>query len=150
MEEYVSSFRDIENVYYLNTEGRERVGATKVCKKTPQARHYIMRNSLFMSLGRPSTWRTEMELGTADGSVRVVADALYVMNKQYNIIEVDNTQKMSVNKTKIDKYRELISLGCFEVEPKFIWVTLTDYRKKRLEKLCEGLKAKIFTIHDLH
>ena len=33
MNNYVSSFRDGENIYYLNKDGRERVNSKKVLKK---------------------------------------------------------------------------------------------------------------------
>lgn len=149
MEQYLSSFRDGEQIYYLNQEGRERVNSTKILKKTIQARHYIMRNQLFIAFGYPSTWQNEMKL-EVKGKVSVVCDALFEMTKQLHIVEVDHTQKMSKNKGKMERYRKLIELGVFENSPKFVWITTTELRKKQLTKLCEGLNHKIYTVRDFN
>jgi Replication-relaxation len=147
LEEYVSSFRDGENIYYLNAEGRERVNSKKVRKKTVQARHYIMRNSIYIAFGCPVTWKNEVKL-EVPGEVKIVCDALFVRDKRYHIVEVDYAQKMNVNKNKIAKYRKLIELGVFEQPPAFVWITTTEFRRKQLTKLCEGLDARIFTVKD--
>jgi hypothetical protein len=149
MSEYLSCFKDGENIYYLNKEGRERVGATKVLKKTAQSRHYIMRNTLYIALGSPATWENEMELAVP-GKVSVIADAIYFMNKRMHIIEVDHTQKMIKNRGKIRRYKKLMELGAFDVQPKFIWITTTELRRKQLKELSEGLDIKVYTISDLH
>jgi DNA-binding PadR family transcriptional regulator len=146
---YVSSFRDGENVYYLNQEGRERVGATKVCKKTAQARHHIMRNSAFIAFGSPMSWKAEMKL-EVPGEVRIIADALFLKDKRYHIVEVDHQQKMSANRAKVKKYRRLMELSVFEQPPVFIWVTTTEFRRKQLLRICEGLDVHVFTITDFH
>ncbi|WP_082153647.1 replication-relaxation family protein [Bacillus sp. LL01] len=145
--EYVSSFRDSEAVYYLNGEGRERVGAKKVRKKSTTAQHYIMRNAVYIAFGCPATWRNEMRLGVK-GKVNVICDAYFVREKRYYIVEVDNTQKMAKNRSKVERYRKLISLGVFEQPPQFIWITTTEYRRKQLLALCEGLDVKVFTAKD--
>jgi Replication-relaxation len=149
MSEYVNCFRDGENIYYLNEEGRERVGATKVLKKTTQARHYIMRNTLFIAFGCPTTWKNEVKL-EIKGQVSVICDAMFMMNKQYQLIEVDNTQKMVNNRNKIERYRKLFEVAVFEKRPKLIWITTTELRRKQLEKACEGLEVKVYTMKDFH
>lgn len=149
MSEYVNCFRDGENIYYLNEEGRERVGSTKVLKKTTQARHYIMRNTLFIAFGCPTTWKNEVKL-EIKGQVSVICDALFMMNKQYQLIEVDNTQKMVNNRNKIERYRKLFEVVAFEKRPKLIWITTTELRRKQLEKACEGLEVKVYTMKDFH
>jgi hypothetical protein len=149
LSDYVSSFRDGENIYYLNKEGRERVNSDKVLKKTTQARHYIMRNSLFIAYGCPSTWKNETKL-EVPGQVKVIADALFIRDKRYHIIEVDHTQKMIKNKAKIERYKKLISLGVFDIEPQFIWITTTELRRKQLLKLSEGLTVRVFTVKDFN
>jgi hypothetical protein len=147
MSEYLSFFRDGEKVYYLNKAGRERVNCKKVRKKTLQARHYIMRNHIYIAFGQPSTWKNEVKLEVPK-VVKVIADALFIKDKRYHIVEVDHTQKMSKNRTKIEKYRKLVDLGVFEKPPYFIWITTTDYKRKQITKLCEGLDHHVFTIKD--
>lgn len=151
LSDYVSSFRDGENIYYLNSEGRQRVNATRAMKKTTTARHYIMRNSIYIAYGCPSTWKNEMKLGIKEvKGATLVCDATFIENKKRYIIEVDHTQKMIRNKAKIEKYRKLIELDYFEKTPMFIWITTTQYRKDQLIQLCEGLEVQIFLVNDFH
>ncbi|WP_422789119.1 replication-relaxation family protein [Salibacterium aidingense] len=147
MSGYVSSFRDGENVYYLNKEGRERVNCRKILKKTLQARHYIMRNYLYIAYGQPETWRNEMRL-EVKGVTSVVCDALFRLDNRYYIVEVDHTQKMAKNRQKVARYRRLIEAGAFDTPPGFVWMTTTEYRRKQLEKLNEGLGCRVFTVQD--
>lgn len=149
MGEYLNSFRDGENIYYLNEEGRERVAATKILKKTAQTRHYIMRNTLYIAYGCPTTWKNEIKF-ELKGQVSVITDAMFTMNKQYHLIEVDHTQKMVNNKNKIERYRKLFELAAFEKRPKLIWITTTELRRKQLTKACEGLDIKVYTMKDFH
>lgn len=143
MKAYLSDFRDGEKIYYLNQEGRERVQCQKPRKKTIQARHYLMRNELFIHFGQPITWKNEVRFGYKDIAL-VVADAIFKKNSAHHVVEVDHTQKMSKNRIKIEKYRKIKEEGVF----KLVWITTTEYRRKQLEKLCEGLDVQIFTIND--
>lgn len=149
MSEYVASFRDGQNIYYLSKEGRELVGCDKVRKKTIQARHYIMRNSIYIAFGCPSSWKNEMLLEIKD-KVAVICDALFIKENRFHIVEVDHTQKMNKNRGKLERYKKLIELRAFQTQPKFIWITTTDYRRKQLLKLCEGLDVSVFTVSDFH
>ncbi|MDT3762948.1 replication-relaxation family protein [Priestia filamentosa] len=149
LEEYVHSFRDGENIYYLSKQGRELTGSKKVCKKTTQALHYIMRNDLYIAYECPSSWKNEMKL-EVPGQVKIIADAIFQKDGRYHLVEVDNTQKMNKNRAKVDKYKALISLGVFKTPPKLIWVTTTEYRRRQLTELLEGLDFQIFTISDFH
>lgn len=151
MNDYLSHFKDGENIYYLNKEGRERVNATKILKKTTQARHYIMRNSLYIAFGCPSSWKNEIKLGfKEDKKSHVICDALFKIGNRFSIIEIDHTQKMTKNRSKVERYRKLVELGFFEVKPKFIWLTTTELRRKQLTQLCEGLDVKVYTVKDFH
>ncbi len=151
MNNYVSSFRDGENIYYLNKEGRERVNSKKILKRTTQARHYIMRNSIYIAYGCPSSWKNEVRLGIKEvKNSTVVCDAIFKLDRRYYIVEVDHTQKMTKNRTKIDRYKKLIELEYFDIAPFFIWITTTEYRRKELLKFCDGLEVQIFTINDFH
>lgn len=151
LSEYVSSFRDGENIYYLNKAGRERVNSKKIMKKSTQARHYIMRNSIYIAYGTPSTWKNEIKLGFKEvKNATVICDALFVKDKIYHVVEVDHTQKMTKNKSKVDRYRKLIEYGLFDKPPKFIWITTTELRRKQIKELCKGLDVQVFTVNDFH
>lgn len=151
MSDYIACFRDTENIYYLNKEGRERVNSQKVLKKSIQARHFIMRNDLYIAYNRPVTWKNEVKLGVReDKSTHVVCDAIFLNNKQYNIIEVDHTQKMIKNRSKMERYRKLIKYRYFEISPKFIWITTTELRRKQLLEMCKGLNVKVYTTKDFY
>lgn len=147
MESYLSSFRDSENIYYLNASGRERIGSQKVRKKTIQARHYLMRNELYLALGQPTSWKNEMKLKVGD--VAIICDAMYQVGNKYHFVEIDHIQKMNQNRLKIERYRKLIGSGAFKVLPELIWVTTTEHRRHRLKRLCEGINVRVYTIEDL-
>jgi len=106
-----------------------------------------MRNSLYIAFGSPATWKNEVKL-EIPGQVKVIADAIFTRNNQYHIIEVDNTQKMSKNRAKIDRYKQLIEMDVFKKPPIFTWITTTQYREKQLSKLLDGMEHQIFTIAD--
>lgn len=147
MSEYLSSFiDDKKKVYYLNAEGRERVQANKVRKKTAMITHFLMRNDLFIALGRPSTWKNEIKISVPNAKTSIVADAAFITNKLHHFVEVDYKQSMSKNAMKIKNYKAIS-----QYNDKFCltWVTSTLYRKKRLEQLCEGLKYKIYLWDDI-
>jgi hypothetical protein len=149
LEPFVAKFLDGEAVYYLTKEGRERTGAKKVRKRTIQARHFIMRNDLYIAFGCPSTWKNEVKL-EVKGVVSTVADALFTQDGRYYIVEVDHQQKMSANKAKIAKYRKMLELGVFKTPPVFVWITTTEYKRKQLMQLCEGLDVKVFLASEFH
>lgn len=145
MSVYLSSFTDDrKKVYYLNASGRERVQATKIRKKTAMITHYLMRNDLYITVGRPVSWRNEVEISVND--ISLIADAAYISNKLHHFVEVDNKQSMTKNIAKIKKYKKLSTYN-----PHFllVWVTSTPYRKKKIESLCVGLKFKIYLWEDI-
>lgn len=145
MNQYLSHFRDGENIYYLNKEGRNRIDCQRIRKKTTTARHFLMRNDLYIEVGRPSSWKNEMKLSIPDTDIVIICDALYKKGNRYNFVEVDNTQKMTKNKHKVKEYKKLAK----ETDFTLIWVTTTEYRKKRLEAISEGLKSKVYLWNDL-
>jgi hypothetical protein len=149
MEEYLSSFRENEKIYYLNKEGRLRVNSEKICKKTPQVIHYVMRNWLFIALGCPATWQNEIKLSVKN-EVTVIADAIFSRGDVYNIIEVDYSQKMLENKEKIKRYKYLFSLNVLKKPPKMYWITTTTHRKKQLLSLCEGIDTTVYLVSDFN
>ncbi|KHF40694.1 hypothetical protein LQ50_07825 [Halalkalibacter okhensis] len=147
MSDYVSSFRDKEKVYYLNAGGRERVECNKVRKKSVQVGHYLMRNQLYIHLGQPNDWKNEVKLGF-EGIGFIIADSFYQKDNVFYAVEIDHTQKMLKNRSKIDKYKAIIKHANFPI--KIIWLTTTDYRKKQLEKLCDGVDAQVLLIDDIN
>lgn len=145
MNQYLSYFsEDRKKVYYLNAAGREFVQADKIRKKTAQVNHFLMRNDLYISLGRPTTWRNEVKITLNNTSL--VSDAAYMFNKIHHFVEIDNKQSMQKNVQKIKKYRKL---STFNPQFQLVWVTTTLYRRNRLEKLCEGMNYKILLWEDL-
>lgn len=149
IEQYVSSFRDGEKIYYLNKEGRERIGCRKVLKRTNQFRHYIMRNDIYIAYNCPQSWKQEVKMNV-QGVATIIADALFTENGKYHIVEIDHEQKMNANRLKMEKYRKFIECRVFEQKPQFTWYTTTEFRRKELAKLCEGLNCNIFTVTDFH
>lgn len=157
MEPYLNVFKDGgTNVYYLNKDGREYVGASKVRIKLTTARHYLIRNDLFIHLGRPATWQNEVLLNyeSPKEEIKVIADAhftkfSYPFPKNY-VVEIDHTQKMKKNEFKIEKYRRLTEKGVFKGMPRLVWVTSTPYRQKALEELCDGMDAEVYLYSDLY
>jgi hypothetical protein len=143
MEPFLSYIREGEKIYYLNKEGRERVQCKKICKKTSQVQHYLMRNEAYIAFGQPSSWKNEVKFGIKDVAV-IIADAVFQKDGMYHAVEIDHTQKMTKNNAKIQKYRRLMQ----EVRFKLIWITTTEYRRKQLKKLCEGMDVQVFTIND--
>ncbi len=147
MSNYISCFRDGENIYYLNSKGRAEVGGV-VRKRLLQSRHYIMRNYLYIAFGQPDSWMSEQRLRIPK-KVTVVADAIfYDEENRIHIVEADHTQKMIKNEKKIEKYKQLIELNVFDSKPKFVWITTTEYRREKLKKLCDGLDTVIFTVSE--
>lgn len=135
-----------KNIYYLNKVGRERIGATKARRKTPMINHFLMRNDLYISKGRPSTWKNEVKIKIPNSKVFVVADSVYELNRKYHFVEVDHKQSMSKNALKIKKYRDLQ-----KASPDFVlvWVTATPYRQKKLQELCQGLDCLVYLWDDI-
>jgi hypothetical protein len=151
LEPYVSHFRDGEKIYYLSKHGRERVNCEKVRKRTLQARHYLMRNDVYIAYNYPVTWKNEMKISVPD-LVTVISDAMFKAEKIIHLVEVDHLQRMPKNRKKIESYQKLKRSGVFEQNyghfPRLLWVTTTEHRRKELERLCEGLNVKIYTVND--
>ncbi len=156
IEPFLSVFKDDGiNVYYLNKDGRDAVNSNKIRKKLTTAQHYLMRNDLYIHLGKPGTWQNEIRMTYElnNEKITVVADAHYTSfsypHKKHHIIEIDHLQKMNKNKIKMEKYRRLIQKGVFSGMPKLVWVTTTPYRREILSELMEGLEYQIYLREDL-
>ncbi|WP_342666981.1 replication-relaxation family protein [Priestia koreensis] len=147
MEEYLNSFREGETVYYLSKAGAERVDFKGNVKKTTTARHYIMRNALYIAFNQPDTWKNEVKMRVKEVAT-IICDATFTIGKQRYIVEIDHEQKMVANRKKLEKYCRLVDAGVFEIPPIFLWMTTTEYRQKQLIKMHEGLDSQIFILSD--
>ena len=110
-----------------------------------------MRNDFYIYMGYPHEWENEMKV--SDGTFEVICDSYFKKDGKYHFLEVDCTQKMSVNKKKIEQYKGLMregkltkKLGYF---PKLMWLTTTELRRKQLTTLCKGLPYGVYTVSDI-
>lgn len=142
--QYVSSFRDTENVYYLNKAGRERIGSTVIRQKISPVTHYLMRNDVFIQRN-PEIFRTETKITIGD--IRVIPDVWMQHKGAFYFVEIDNTQRMVKNKEKLQKYRALKSIGAFQQKygyfPRILWVTALESRKKQLLDMFNGFDVTV-------
>lgn len=145
LDDHISHFRHGENIYYLNQSGMDRIGWDKQPrKKRLEAKHYLMRNDLYIAMGQPASWKNEIKLQIPD-KVTVIADAVFEKDGVLHIVEIDHTQQMQTNRKKIEKYKVIRKYRDF----KLVWVTTTLYRKNQLSKECQGLRFKIYRTEDL-
>nr|WP_162305307.1 replication-relaxation family protein [Brevibacillus laterosporus] len=144
------SFRLDESVYYLSASGRRMINSKKVRRKTLTAPHTILRNEVYI-WARPRLWKQEQAIKWQGKAL--VPDALYQKNEQYFFLEVDSTQSMTVNRQKINLYRELRDSGLFQKRfgqfPTIQFVTTTEYRRKVLRAAIDGLKAEVLLHSEL-
>lgn len=147
METFVSTFRhDMEYVYYLSKEGRERVNDDKIRKKTSSIRHILLRNQLRIYLKNPKGWENEVKISSGD--ISVVSDAKFMMNNIPVFVEIDISQPMASNKEKLERYKKIkaVSGEVFNV----VWVTELESRREKLQELMEGLTGRIYTLGDIY
>lgn len=148
LEPYLNHYRiGYNTVYYLNSEGREYVEAKRVLRKNQFVYHTIIRNDMYIFTGKPSYWRNEIKVG--DSKETVICDALYKIGSTMKILEVDLTQKMAVNRKKIQSYADISKR--VKDFPVVVWLTCTELRRKQLTKACSdvGLKCEIYTLEDI-
>lgn len=153
MSEYLSHFREGENIYYLSAEGRARVNAEVVRKKTAHVQHYIMRNQFYIYMKCPSSWENEQSYGFKEKKdVTIHPDASFINQEGRRcFVEIDNVQKMIENRNKIKKYQEFIKSTIWGIEPIVYWVTSTETKRNRLVHECQSAKlnSKVYTISDI-
>ena len=151
LSDYLKIIREgYQSIYYLSREGREYVDCEKIRKKGGHVQHFIMRNQYWLFYGCPSDWKNEVKISNEKTSV--IADAVFTLNGFYHFLEVDNLQSMKENRAKINRYKDLLEslLKQFGYYPTLVWVTTTEHRRKQLEKACEGLKVKVYTLDDIN
>lgn len=154
MEEYLQTMNidGRTKVYYLSKKGRERIGCETIRKKTMQIDHFIMRNDAYIYFKRPVSWKNEPKIHVPK-VLTIFPDAMFQQYKKHFFLEIDNKQSMKENIEKVKKYKTLHELGVFQEKyktfPTIIWVTTSKIRKKRLEKIMEGLEANVLLIDDI-
>lgn len=141
-----------QSIYYLSKEGRDYVGCSKIRKKGGHVYHTTMRNEMWLFYGCPPDWKNEIKV--SDGKTHVIVDAMFMKAMQHHFLEVDNTQTMKENKTKIARYNALLSNGLIAEKlghfPTIIWLTTTELRRKQLQDACRTLsKVKVYTMADI-
>lgn len=147
---YLLSFRDgNQSVYYLSKQGREYVGCQKVRKKGNHVQHTIMRNELWLYFKCPKDWKNEIKISSEKNTI--VTDSMFTRNGFQFFLEVDNIQKMKVNREKINRYKDLMPslIKQFGYIPTLVWLTTTEMRRKQIEEACEGLKCIVYTTDDI-
>lgn len=147
---YLVSYREgNQSVYYLSKMGREYVECTKVRKKGNHVQHTIMRNEFWLFFKCPKDWKNEIKI--SNGTNTVVTDSMFTRNGFQYFLEVDNIQKMKVNRDKINRYKNLMPslIQQFGYIPTLVWLTTTELRRKQLVEACEGLKCQVYTMDDI-
>jgi len=148
---YLVSYREgNQSVYYLSKLGREYVECTKVRKKGNHVQHTIMRNEFWLFFKCPKDWKNEIKI--SNGTNTVVTDSMFTRNGFQYFLEVDNIQKMNVNRDKIKRYKNLMPslIQQFGYIPTIVWLTTTELRRKQLGEACEGLKCQVYTMDDIY
>lgn len=153
MEDYLHCFREgYDTVYYLSKLGRDMIGSAKQVKRSLQTKHTLMRNDFFFHIGCPSYWRNEQKI-TAGEKITLVPDATFMKNQRYHFLEIDNTQTMTENRHKIERYKEFHATGLFQQQYRYFpllhIVTINRSRMKRFNEMCEGLPAQVYLYDDI-
>lgn len=153
LSKYLLSIREgYQTIYYLSKEGREYVGCEKIRKKGGHVVHTIMRNEFWLYYGCPYDWKSEIKV--SDGKANVIVDAMFTKSLLYHFLEVDHTQPMKENRTKIARYTSLMENGLIAQKlghfPSVVWLTTTELRRKQLQEECRHLpNVKVYTIEDI-
>jgi hypothetical protein len=146
MSEYLGMFKQgIENVYYLNKAGRERVQCEVIRKKTPNIQHFLLRNQLWIAMGMPYSWGNEYKVIVGD--IAIVCDAKFMIDKTDALVEVDICQPMIKNKAKIEKYKRIKELTGNDF--RLIWVTELESRRPKLNELMKGMPGRVLTLNEI-
>lgn len=137
---YLNCRRLNENVYCLNKKGVDFIGSKRKPKLDSQIHHKLMRSDAYIYF-KPTKWHMEREVIVGD--LAITPDALYYSGSSWKFLEVDNTQKMVVNKNKMKTYQKIKKTQAFQKKygyfPPVIWVTKYEIRKKKLKNLAKEL-----------
>ncbi|WP_078392060.1 replication-relaxation family protein [Shouchella patagoniensis] len=140
---YLNSFRDGQNIFYLNKRGAQHIDAKGDARqKISNVRHYLMRTDAYMHFGKPTHWAKEAPFRI--NGLSVIPDVTFSLsvlgNKKVYLLEIDNTQKMKVNREKIETYAKMKRTGIFQQThgyfPQLVWLTRSIVRRDELNKWC--------------
>ena len=142
----IQSERREQKVYYLTHRGKEMVGSTSDIR-TGHMEHTLMRNDLYIRLGMPESWQTEVPIQYSEQE-RIICDALYMKGNEYHFVEVDHKNTMKNNYDKIKKYA-IIKRYVFKQmhhTPTVIFYTVSENRKEKLEACMQehGVKGRVY------
>jgi hypothetical protein len=138
--EYTNTKRIGEDVYYLNKNGAELVGGEATIRANSPLEHIVMRNDIYIFYHYPSDWKAEARTRWTEGGKEysIVSDARFTYHEQKYFLEVDIQQKMAENKRKIEKYAYLFRvMQRRDEESILLWYTISEVKKKQLEKWCK-------------
>lgn len=149
MKTYLNCFRHIDNVYYLNKKGRDRIGSDLVRHKPQQTEHILMRNEVYLHY-KPKVWKIERPI-LVNNKPFLIPDVTMELNNEVVFLEVDVTQKMLQNKKKVEKYKELQDRmrRNGRKPPVLMWITSSEYRRKKLTEFCKDLNYVVLTKDDI-
>ncbi|MFP7479455.1 replication-relaxation family protein [Terribacillus saccharophilus] len=140
----IRSFRREKKVYTLTKKGAGMIGIDDLKhSREPYVHHILLRGQAWLDLGRPASWQVEQPIKFA--RYRIVPDAMYTDNIRHHFVEIDRTQRMTVNREKLKAYALLQHLhrqGSKE-PPAVHYVTISETRAKKLRKMAEEEKALI-------
>lgn len=155
---YVNSFRDVQNIFYLNKKGAQLIDAKgEARQKITNVKHYLMRTDAFIHFGKPEKWAKEapFRINSLSCVPDVTFSQLVLGNHRVCLLEIDNTQKMVVNRQKMQTYAKMKETNIFQLThgyfPAIYWVTCTEYRKKQLTEIAQsiGLKSIVLSWDDI-
>lgn len=152
LEPYVSVIRRADDsIYFLNKAGRERVGSENVITKSTPYHHTLLRNDVYCYY-KPRMWKNEYEIKVRDFHIR--SDAVFMIKDKHFLLEVDNEQKMSVNKEKLNEYFRFMNADIWQKSnkgtfPTILFYVLSDYRKAKLLEYNPGIPLTVLTKKDL-
>lgn len=135
-------------VFYLTKKGRQEIGSTQESPKRKMLLHTLMRNDLYIHLGCPIGWEKEKQVRKP---ISITSDAFYNKKDQPHFIEIDRSMPMKENRKKINQYETLSkAFAGINKELTLIFYTVTDHRKKMLERYAKGkVKIIVYSVEDL-
>ncbi len=135
-----------KNIYYLSNKGKQIIGSNQGKLNKKEITHVLMRNDLYIKLGMPSGWKKERPVKW--GNNKLIPDATFKKDGEFQFVEVDNQQTMATNIEKIKKYKELsyVIFQQYNHRPTVIWYASSELRKKKIKDICEkhGLKFQVY------
>jgi hypothetical protein len=144
------TYHEKEKVIYLNKKGRDLIGSESEVNGIAMAKHYLLRNEVYIHFNQPHDWINEYILETSIEAPRtveiivqgvkpstkrkVVTDAYFTRNGYTHLIEIDNTRNMIDNRKKVQNYAEILPLvrKDFQSVPVLYFFTTTETRRKKL------------------